>query len=141
MHTPIIPRSGRLAYSYTDESLIPGARYNPQSNCKGGRRLQNRVDLLDWTLGLSAVSLLLHISITHFDIHPDCPPNKQDLSHRIIIINLKLNIFQETKTVQQLTLYRNHLTQYIPAILLSSDQSNKNYIFQLTDENGKTVTH
>ena len=39
------------------------------------------------------------------------------------------------------TTTRNRLTQCMPAILLSTYQSNKNYIFQITDENGKTVSH
>ena len=39
--------------------MNPG--YNPESNCKGGRRLKNGDDLLDWTLGLISVSLILNL--------------------------------------------------------------------------------
>ena len=55
------PPYSRLAYRYSDESRISSAGYNPQSNCNGGRRLQNRVNLIDWTLGLSEVPLILNL--------------------------------------------------------------------------------
>ena len=50
------PQYGRLA-----SSARRSARYNPQSNFKGGRRLQNPVDLLDSALGLSEVSEILNL--------------------------------------------------------------------------------
>ena len=40
MYTPLTLPYGRLPYSYSDESWLPSAGYNPQSNCKEGRRLQ-----------------------------------------------------------------------------------------------------
>ena len=43
--------------------------------------------------------------------------------------------------MQIITLQGNHLAHYLPSIFLSSDQANKHYIFQLTDEKGNTATH
>ena len=60
-NTPLTPPYSRLEYSYNDESWIPAAAVNNQSNCKGGLRVQNRVDLLNWTLELSSVSLILNL--------------------------------------------------------------------------------
>ena len=60
-HTPLKPPYRRLAYDYTDESWVPGARFNPQSNCKSGRRVQSRVHHLDWTPGLGSVSITLNL--------------------------------------------------------------------------------
>ena len=79
------------------------------------------------------------ISLTPFDINPDCPTEDKQIIHRIIQ-NIKINLFRNTKTVTQHTLYKHHLSHYIPAIFLTTDQLNKNYIFQLTDENGNTIT-
>ena len=42
--------------------------------------------------------------------------------------------------MSQHTSYKHHLAHYVPAIILTTDQSNKNDIFQLTDKNGKTIT-
>ena len=41
-NTTLTPQYGRLAYDHTDESWVPEAGFNPQSNCKGckgGRRV------------------------------------------------------------------------------------------------------
>ena len=67
-NTPLTPQYGRLAYDYTDESWVPGAGFNPQSNCKGGRRVQNRVDLLGWKLGLNSVSLTLNLETNEISL-------------------------------------------------------------------------
>ena len=37
-------------------------------------------------------------------------------------------------------MYKHHISHYITAIFLTTDQLNKNYIFQLADENGNTIT-
>ena len=37
-------------------------------------------------------------------------------------------------------MYKHHLSHCTPAIFLTTDQLNKNYIFQLPDENGNTIT-
>ena len=80
------------------------------------------------------------ISLTTFSISPDCTPeNKQII--QLIIKNLKINLFLDTKPLTQHTLNKNHLSHYIPAICLTTDQLKKNYIFQLIDENSKTITH
>ena len=60
-NTPLTPPYGRLVYDHTDETWVPIASNNKQSNCKGGRRVQSRLDFLDWTLLLSAVSLTLNL--------------------------------------------------------------------------------
>ena len=40
---------------------IPNAAINPQLQCPKGRKKQNRVDILDWTLEIKEVSLLLYL--------------------------------------------------------------------------------
>ena len=60
-NTPLTPPYGRLVYDHTDKPWVPIASNNKQSNCKGGRRIQSRLDSLDLTLALSAVSLLLNL--------------------------------------------------------------------------------
>ena len=50
---------------------------------------------------------------------------------------MKNNLFKETKHIQQINIYRNHLVHYLPVILLDRDKYNKNYTFTLTDEKGK----
>ena len=62
-----------------------------------------------------------HTLLTPFDMHSECPPDDQKLIHPIMV-NLKINLFHETETKQHLTLFRNHLSPYIPAILLTTDQ-------------------
>ena len=80
------------------------------------------------------------ISLTPFSISPECTPeNKQIIQNTIK--NLKINLFLDTKPVtHQHTLNKCHLSHYIPAICLTTDQLNKRYIFHLTDENNKTIT-
>ena len=78
-------------------------------------------------------------SLRPFDINPDCPPEDKQIIHRIII-NFNTNLFLDTKPVTKHTLYEHQLAHYIPAIFFTTDQSNRNYIYQLTDENGKTIT-
>ena len=70
---------------------------------------------------------------TPFTISDDCPLEKRETIHRILI-NLKNNFFKETKHIQQISIHRNHLAHYLPVILLGRDQLNKHYIFTLTDE-------
>ena len=73
--------------------------------------------------------------LTPFTIASDCPQENRGIIYRIII-NLKNNLFKETKYIQQIHIYRNHLAHYLPVILLERDQLNKNYTFTLTDEKG-----
>ena len=80
------------------------------------------------------------ISLTPFSISPDCTPENKQIIQKIIK-NLKINLFLDTKPLTQPTLNKHHLSHFIPAIFLTTDQLNKNYIFQLTDKNNKTITH
>ena len=70
-----------------------------------------------------------------FTIANDCPQENRETIYRIII-NLKNNLFKETKHMQQINIHRNHLVHYLPVILLDRDQHNKHYAFTLTDEKG-----
>ena len=79
------------------------------------------------------------ISLSPFDINPDCPSEDKHIIQRLKK-NIKINLFLNIKPVNQHTLYKHHLSHYIPAMFLTTDQLNKSYIFQLTDENGKTFT-
>ena len=79
------------------------------------------------------------ISLTPFSVSPECTPENKRIIQNIIK-NLKINLFLDTKPVTQHTLNKHHLSHYIPAICLTTDQLNKNYIFHLTDENKKTIT-
>ena len=71
--------------------------------------------------------------LTPFTIARDCLQENRDIIYRIII-NLKNNLFEETKHILQINIHRNHLARYIPVILLDRDQLHKNYTFTLTDE-------
>ena len=73
--------------------------------------------------------------LTPFTIGSDCPQENREIIHRIII-NLKNNLFKETKHVQQINIHRNHLAHYLTVTLLDRDQLNKLYTFILTDEKG-----
>ena len=75
--------------------------------------------------------------LTPFTIASGCPQENREIIYRIII-NLKNNIFNETKHVQQINIHRNHLAHYLPVILL--DRNHKYYTFTLTDENGNRKT-
>ena len=66
--------------------------------------------------------------LTPFTIASDCPQVNREIIHRIIIY-LKNIIFKETKHIQQINIHRNHLTYYLPVILLDRDQFNKHYIY------------
>ena len=70
-----------------------------------------------------------------FTIASDCPQEKCEIIFKKII-NLKNNLFKETKNIQQINNHRNHLAHYIPVILLDRDQHNKYYTFTLTYEKG-----
>ena len=70
-----------------------------------------------------------------FTIANDCPQENREIIYKIII-NLKNNLFKETKHIQQNNIHRNHLVHYLPVILLDRDQHNKHYAFTLTDEKG-----
>ena len=77
--------------------------------------------------------------LTRFTIASDCPQENREINCRIII-NLKNNLFKETKHIQQKNIHRNHLAHYLPVILLDRDQFNKHYTFTLTDEKGNRKT-
>ena len=79
------------------------------------------------------------ISLTPFSISPECTPENNQLIQKIIK-NLKINLFLDTKPVAQHTINKYPSSHYIPAIFLTTDQPNKNYIFQLTEETNKTIT-
>ena len=70
-----------------------------------------------------------------FTIASDCPQENREIIYKIII-NLKNNLFKETKHIQQINIHRNHLAHYIPVTLLDRDQHNKYYTFTLTDDKG-----
>ena len=55
--------------------------------------------------------------LTPFTIASDCPQGNREIIYRIKI-NLKKNLFKETKHIQQINIHRNHLAHYIPTILL-----------------------
>ena len=77
--------------------------------------------------------LSINIFLTPVTIASDCPQENRETIHRIII-NLKNNIFKETKQIQQINFHRNHLAHYLPVKLLDRDQLNKHYTFTLMDE-------
>ena len=77
--------------------------------------------------------------LTPFTITSDCPQENREIIYRTII-NLKNNLFNETKHIQQTNIHRNHLAHYLTVILLDRDQLNKLYTFILTDEKGKRKT-
>ena len=53
--------------------------------------------------------------LTPFTIASDCPQENRKIMYRIII-NLKNNLFKETKHIQQINIHRNHLAHYLPVI-------------------------
>ena len=77
--------------------------------------------------------------LTPFTFASDCPQENREIIYRIII-NLKNNLFKETKNIQQINIHRNHLAHNLPVILLDRDQLNKHYTFILTDEKGNSKT-
>ena len=77
--------------------------------------------------------------LTPFTIASDCPQENREIIYRIII-NLKNNLFKETKHIQQINIHRNHLAHYLPVTLLDKDQLNKHYTFILTEEKGNRKT-
>ena len=78
--------------------------------------------------------------LTPFTIANDCPQENTELKYRIIL-NLKRNLIKETDHIQQIKTNRNHLTHYLPVILLNSDRYNRNFTFVLTNENNKRRTY
>ena len=74
--------------------------------------------------------------LTPFTIASDCPQENREVIYRIIM-NLKNNIFKETKHIQQINIHRNHLAHYLPVILLDRAQLTKHYTLAFTDEKGK----
>ena len=50
----------RIVYDYTNPLWIPTTAKNPNSQCLKGRRRQNQIDILDWTLEIK-VSLILNL--------------------------------------------------------------------------------
>ena len=77
--------------------------------------------------------------LTPFKIASDCPQENRKIIYRIIL-NLKNNLFKETKHIQQINIHRNHLAHYLPVILPDRDQLNKHYTFILTDKKGNRKT-
>ena len=73
--------------------------------------------------------------LTPFTIASDYPQENREIIYRIII-NLKNNLFRETKHIQQIHIQRNHLVHYLQVILHDRHQLNKHYTFILTDEKG-----
>ena len=61
INTPMVPPYGRLVYDHTNPMWIPNAAINPQSQCAKGRKKQNRVDILDWTLEIKKSSVILNL--------------------------------------------------------------------------------
>ena len=61
LDTPMVPPYGRIVYDYTNPTWIPSAIKNAQSNCLTGVRKQNRIDILDWTLEITEISLILNL--------------------------------------------------------------------------------
>ena len=78
--------------------------------------------------------------LTPFVIANDCPQENTELIYKIIL-NLKRNLFKETDHIQQIKINRNHLTHYLPVILLNSDRYNRKYTFVLTNENNNRRTY
>ena len=66
--------------------------------------------------------------LTPFTIVSDCPQENREIIYRITI-NLKNNLFKETKHKKQINIHRNHLAHYLPVILLDRYQLNKHYTF------------
>ena len=77
--------------------------------------------------------------LTPFTIASDCPQENREIIYRIII-NLKNNLFNETKHIKQINIHRNHLAHYLPVILLDRDQLNKQCTFTLKDDKGNRKT-
>ena len=75
-----------------------------------------------------------------FTIAHDCPQENAEIIYTLIL-NLKKNLFKETDQIQHIKINRNHLTHYLPVILLNSDRLNKNYTFVLTNENNTKRTY
>ena len=61
LETPMVPPYGRIVFDYTNPMWIPNAIKNAQSNCMKGPRIQNRIDILDWTLEIRGISLILNL--------------------------------------------------------------------------------
>ena len=74
-------------------------------------------------------------SLPAFAISADCSNENREIIYRIII-NLKNNLFKETKHIQSINIHGNHLSHYLPLLLLDRDQNNRNYTFTLTDKAG-----
>ena len=67
-------------------------------------------------------------SLVPFTISEDCPVEKREIIYKIIIY-LKNNLFKETKYIQPNNIHRNHLSHYLPLILLDRDLNNQSYTF------------
>ena len=68
-------------------------------------------------------------------ISDDHPDENREIICRIIPI-MKNNVFKETRHILPINIYRNHLSHYLPVILLDGDLNNQNYTITLTDEVG-----
>ena len=65
-------------------------------------------------------------SLIPFAIDNDCPDENSEIIHKIII-NLKINLFKERKHIVPFNVQRNHLSHYLPVILLERYLNNQNY--------------
>ena len=65
-NTPLTPPYGRLVYDHSGESWVPIASSNKQSN--GGRKVQSRLPIIDWTLALSILSLTLNLETNEISL-------------------------------------------------------------------------
>ena len=74
-------------------------------------------------------------SLTPFTISNDCPDENSKIIYRIIL-KLKNNLFKETKHILPIKIHRNHLSHFLPVILLDRDLNIQNYTFTLAVEVG-----
>ena len=90
-----------------------------------------------------ATSHPLQITTSHslkpFTISEDCSQENREIIYQVII-NLKNSLFKETKHIHSININRNHLSHYLPAILLDRDQNNRNYTFTLIEEIGNRAS-
>ena len=136
--TPLTPQYGRLVYDYTYESWTPTASKNKQSNCKGGRKVQSRLDFLDWTLSLSEVSLTLNLEtneISWYQITMQCrkrvlSPNGPNQSTIVWEPELHCQIFEMLRFDAYVVKYKDRYwietnTDWIPVQKLNEHNKNK----------------
>ena len=74
-------------------------------------------------------------SQTPFTISDHRRDENPEIIYRIII-KFKNNLYKETKHILPINIQRNHLSQYLPVILLDGDLNKQNYTLNPTDEVG-----